>query len=76
MCSPVAYRCCSCHATKASASAIAWVSGSLRFTAFMAMTAAAGAAVHLVTHFGELLPMVGASAAISGSMAAAARFAF
>jgi membrane associated rhomboid family serine protease len=50
--------------------------GSLRFTAFMAMTAAAGAAVHLVTHFGELLPMVGASAAISGSMAAAARFAF
>ena len=50
--------------------------GSLRFTAFMAMTAAAGAAVHLATHFGELLPMVGASAAISGSMAAAARFAF
>jgi membrane associated rhomboid family serine protease len=50
--------------------------GSLRFTAFMAMTAAAGAAMHLVTHFGELLPMVGASAAISGSMAAAARFAF
>jgi len=50
--------------------------GSLRFTAFMALTAAAGAAMHLVTHFGELLPMVGASAAISGSMAAAARFAF
>ena len=42
----------------------------------MAMTAAAGAAVHLATHFGELLPMVGASAAISGAMAAAARFAF
>jgi membrane associated rhomboid family serine protease len=50
--------------------------GSLRFTGFMALTAAAGAAVHLVTHFGELLPMVGASAAISGAMAAAARFAF
>jgi membrane associated rhomboid family serine protease len=50
--------------------------GPLRFTAFMAMTAAAGAAVHLATHFGELLPMVGASAAISGAMAAAARFAF
>jgi membrane associated rhomboid family serine protease len=50
--------------------------GSLRFMAFMALTAAAGAAVHLVTHFGELLPMVGASAAISGAMAAAARFAF
>lgn len=42
----------------------------------MAVTAAAGAAVHLVTHFGELLPMVGASAAISGAMAAATRFAF
>jgi membrane associated rhomboid family serine protease len=50
--------------------------GSLRFMAFMAMTAAAGAAVHLVTHFGELLPTVGASAAISGAMAAAGRFAF
>src|SRR4029450_4192589 len=45
--------------------------GSLRFMAFMALTAAAGAAVHLATHFGELLPMVGASAAISGAMAAA-----
>src|SRR5437660_2811747 len=50
--------------------------GSLRFTAFMALTAAAGAAAHLATHFGELLPMVGASAAISGAMAAAMRFAF
>jgi membrane associated rhomboid family serine protease len=50
--------------------------GPLRFMAFMAMTAAAGAAVHLATHFGELLPMVGASAAISGAMAAASRFAF
>ena len=50
--------------------------GPLRFSAFMAATAAAGAAVHLVTHFGELLPMVGASAAISGAMAAAMRFAF
>jgi membrane associated rhomboid family serine protease len=50
--------------------------GALRFSAFMATTAAAGAAVHLVTHFGELLPMIGASAAISGAMAAATRFAF
>src|SRR6266576_2708925 len=50
--------------------------GSMRFTAFMALSAAAGAAVHLVTHFGELLPMVGASAAISGAMAAVMRFAF
>jgi len=50
--------------------------GPLRFLAFMTMTAAAGAAVHLATHFGELLPMIGASAAISGAMAAATRFAF
>jgi len=50
--------------------------GPLRFLAFMAVTAAAGAVVHLVTHFGELLPMVGASAAISGAMAAVIRFAF
>jgi membrane associated rhomboid family serine protease len=50
--------------------------GPLRFMAFMAVTAAAGAGVHLLTHFGELLPMIGASAAISGTMAAAIRFAF
>ena len=50
--------------------------GLLRFIAFMALTAGAGAAVHLATHFGELLPMVGASAAISGAMAAATRFVF
>jgi membrane associated rhomboid family serine protease len=50
--------------------------GPLRFAAFMAATAAAGAAAHLITHFGELLPMVGASAAISGAMAAAMRFVF
>ncbi len=50
--------------------------GPLRFLVFMATTAAAGAAVHLVTHFGELLPMIGASASISGAMAAAMRFAF
>ncbi len=50
--------------------------GSLRFMTFMAVTAAAGAAVHLAIHFGELLPMIGASAAISGTMAAAMRFVF
>ncbi len=50
--------------------------GPLRFMAFMAVTAATGAGVHLMTHFGELLPMIGASAAISGTMAAAIRFAF
>jgi membrane associated rhomboid family serine protease len=50
--------------------------GPWRFLAFMAATAAAGAGVHLMMHFGELLPMIGASAAISGTMAAAIRFAF
>src|SRR5690606_38921074 len=57
-------------------SAVAWRFGALRFTVFFAVTAAAGAAAHLVTHFGEFVPLVGASAAISGAMAAALRFAF
>lgn len=48
----------------------------LRFISFMAVTAAAGALVHLLTHFGELLPVIGASAAVSGAMAAATRFIF
>src|SRR5262249_41664535 len=50
--------------------------GSRRFLAFMAVTAAAGAALHLVPHFRRLFPMGGASAAISAAMAAATRFAF
>lgn len=50
--------------------------GTLRFLAFFAITAAAGAALHLLTHPNELVPMIGASAAISGCMAAAIRFVF
>jgi membrane associated rhomboid family serine protease len=50
--------------------------GSLRFAIFFAVTAAAGAAAHLATHYGEMLPMIGASASISGAMAAAMRFVF
>ncbi|SCW39798.1 Membrane associated serine protease, rhomboid family [Ancylobacter rudongensis] len=50
--------------------------GVLRFLLFFAVTAAAGAALHLVTHEGELVPMIGASAAVSGCMAAALRFMF
>lgn len=57
-------------------SALARRIGSLRFVIFFVLTAAAGAAAHLATHFGEFYPMVGASAAISGTMAAAMRFAF
>ena len=57
-------------------SAVAWRFGPARFVAFFAVTSAAGAAAHLLTHFGEFVPLVGASAAISGAMAAALRFAF
>ncbi|MBS9476121.1 rhomboid family intramembrane serine protease [Ancylobacter radicis] len=50
--------------------------GTLRFLAFFVVTVAAGAGLHLVTHEGELVPMIGASAAVSGCMAAAIRFMF
>jgi membrane associated rhomboid family serine protease len=50
--------------------------GSSRFLMFCAVTAAAGAVAHLVTHLDEFAPMIGASAAISGAMAAAMRFVF
>jgi membrane associated rhomboid family serine protease len=50
--------------------------GAIRFLAFCAVTAAAGALAHLMTHFGQMVPMVGASGAISGTMSAAMRFAF
>jgi membrane associated rhomboid family serine protease len=50
--------------------------GAVRFLAFCAVTAAAGALAHLVTHFGQMVPMVGASGAISGMMSGAMRFAF
>jgi membrane associated rhomboid family serine protease len=50
--------------------------GPLRFLIFFLLSAAVGAALHLAVHSGERLPMVGASAAISGAMAAAMRFAF
>jgi membrane associated rhomboid family serine protease len=57
-------------------SALARRFGSLRFFAFMAVTAAAGALAHLITHEHALAPMIGASAAVSGAMAACIRFAF
>jgi membrane associated rhomboid family serine protease len=57
-------------------SAVARRFGAARFLMFFAATAAAGAATHLARHFGECVPVVGASAAISGFMAAATRFAF
>ena len=57
-------------------SAVARRFGAPRFLAFFVVTAAAGAALHLATHPGEQFPVIGASAAISGTMAAAMRFAF
>ncbi len=50
--------------------------GALRFIVFCAITAAAGAAAHYLTHPDALVPLVGASATVSGVMAAAIRFAF
>jgi membrane associated rhomboid family serine protease len=57
-------------------SALARRFGAIRFFAFMAVTAAAGALAHLVTHEHAVAPMIGASASVSGAMAAAIRFAF
>jgi membrane associated rhomboid family serine protease len=57
-------------------SALARRFGPVRFFAFLAVTAAAGAAAHLVTHLGQVMPVIGASASVSGTMAAAMRFAF
>ncbi len=57
-------------------SALARRFGPVRFLLFSGLCAIGGALAHLATHFGEPVPMVGASAAISGQMAAAARFVF
>ena len=42
----------------------------------MLVMAAVGALAHLLSHIGAMEPMIGASAAISGAMAAAMRFVF
>jgi membrane associated rhomboid family serine protease len=57
-------------------SALARRFGAARFFVFMAVTAAVGALAHLVTHEHAMAPMIGASASVSGTMAAAIRFAF
>ncbi|MEO8317029.1 MAG: rhomboid family intramembrane serine protease [Bradyrhizobium sp.] len=57
-------------------SALARRFGALKFFVFMAVTAAAGALAHLLTHEHAIAPMIGASASVSGTMAAAMRFAF
>lgn len=50
--------------------------GPARYYALFAAAAVGGALMHLVLHFGEPIPVVGASAGIAGLMAAAARFVF
>jgi membrane associated rhomboid family serine protease len=57
-------------------SALARRLGTVRFLAFFVATAAAGAAFHLATNLGSVQPVIGASAAVSGFMAASVRFAF
>ena len=57
-------------------SAVARRFGALRFLIFFAVTAAAGALAHLFAYGGQNAPVIGASAAISGTMAGAMRFAF
>jgi membrane associated rhomboid family serine protease len=57
-------------------SAVARRFGALRFLIFFAVTAAAGALAHLLAYGGQNAPVIGASAAISGTMAGAMRFAF
>ena len=50
--------------------------GGLRFVALAVAAAVGGAAAHWLAHPYSVMPMVGASAAVSGMMAAAARFMF
>lgn len=50
--------------------------GALRFLLFSFICAAAGAALHLYIYWGDIVFMIGASAAISGQMAGAVRFIF
>ncbi|MEG6509878.1 rhomboid family intramembrane serine protease [Methyloligella sp. 2.7D] len=57
-------------------SAVARRIGSSRFLYFSILAGIAGALTHLAFHWGEQAPVVGASAAISGQMAAAIRFVF
>ena len=57
-------------------SAVARRFGAWRYALFMLAAAALGAMAHLATHVGAIEPMIGASAVISGAMAAAMRFVF
>jgi membrane associated rhomboid family serine protease len=57
-------------------SAVARRFGTARFLIFCAVCAVAGALAHFLAHMADLQPVVGASAVVSGAMAAVVRFAF
>jgi membrane associated rhomboid family serine protease len=57
-------------------SAVARRMGDLKFLGFSVLCGVAGALTHLAFHYGDMAPVVGASAAISGQMAGALRFIF
>lgn len=50
--------------------------GTARFCLFWVASAVAAVALHLALHWGEEIPVIGASGVVSGLMGAAARFAF
>jgi membrane associated rhomboid family serine protease len=50
--------------------------GDRKFAMFSILCGVVGAVTHLIFHFGQMAPVVGASAAISGQMAGALRFIF
>lgn len=50
--------------------------GTVRFFLFYFLCGVIGAIAHILTHAGEIVPTVGASAAVSGLMGGAARFVF
>lgn len=58
------------------ASPVARRFGTARFLLFFVATAIAGAAAHLLAYPEGIAPMIGASAVVSGAMAASVRFAF
>jgi len=57
-------------------SAVAKRIGDLRYVIFSLLCGVAGVLTHLFVHWGDVGPVVGASAAISGQMAGAIRFIF
>lgn len=57
-------------------SAVAKRISTVKFILFCSATAIGGAAAHFLAHPNELVPIIGASATVSGAMGAAARFAF